>query len=86
MAQMLKDEERVLVQSELVHFTDVIEDQNLEDLRRLTGLSRHTIYRLRDGVVKPQHRTRRVLAQALGVRPDEIAFPADISKDREMSR
>lgn len=65
-----------------VRFDDVLDGRNIETLRRLSGLSRHTLYRLRDGATSPQPATRKVIAAVLEVEPDEIVYPADIEETR----
>jgi len=45
---------------------------SLTDLAQITGLSRVTINRIENGKQKPMPRTTRKLAEALGVKVDEL--------------
>lgn len=45
---------------------------SIADLAELTGIDTSTIYRIESGRSKPHGITLRVLATALGVKPDEI--------------
>lgn len=45
---------------------------SLTDLAQITGLSRVTINRIENGKQKPMPRTTRKLAEALGVRVEEL--------------
>ncbi len=47
-------------------------DVNVSELADMTGLSRNTISRLRNGEVNPTHETAYRVASALGVRTSSI--------------
>jgi transcriptional regulator with XRE-family HTH domain len=52
-----------------------------DDLARLSGVAKSTIVDLELGRRKPRPSTRRKLAQALGVRPEEIIFGSGTPKE-----
>jgi transcriptional regulator with XRE-family HTH domain len=48
---------------------------SMRELAELSGVALRTIWRLEHGGGYPYPSTRRKLAQALGVEPDQIVFP-----------
>lgn len=51
-----------------------------EELGRRAGMSANSISFLERGERKPRNSTRRVLADALGIKPEELAHPPDTGK------
>jgi transcriptional regulator with XRE-family HTH domain len=52
-----------------------------DELARLAGVGRQTIYRYERGAVAPLGRTVRALAKALGVEPQELATPEETAEE-----
>lgn len=52
------------------------------ELARRSGVARQTIYRYEGGFTAPYARTVRLLAEALGVEPRELADPTEVAEER----
>jgi DNA-binding XRE family transcriptional regulator len=55
---------------------------NQRELAEKAGISRYTIIRIEAGEVRPYTHTMRAIAEALGVEPGEIDWPAAAASDR----
>ena len=76
---MLRGGEMLLVQLKIRLFEQRISQNSLA---RATGISRIRLSRLMQGHTKPRARERRLIADALGVREDEI-FPNRRNRKRD---
>ena len=63
-----------------VRFVDAVEGKSIDNLARLSGVSRSGLFRILKGQRRPTPLVRRSIASVLGVEPDSIVYPEDGGK------